>query len=78
MIKVLFFQTRIPISSSISYGQVTHGNLWFVYDSSKNRHGVASFQATDGNLKSLVATLEIVAVPQHKPIVTKNNQLMLR
>jgi len=51
---------------------------WFIHDNTKRRHGVATFRASDGSLSSETKTLDIVAVPQSKLVVTKNELLLLR
>ena len=60
------------------YKEIVQGNLWFVHDATKQRHGVATFQASDGSLTSETTSLDLVAVPQYKPIVTKNELVLLR
>ena len=64
--------------SRIPFKRVKEGNMWFVHDPTKQRHGVATLQAGDGSLTSESVTLDILAVPQHKPVVSKNNLVVLR
>lgn len=69
---------KIPVGERLPYEKVLNGALWFVHDSSQQRHGVAAFRATDNHLRSEQESLDIVVVSKSSPVVVRNNPIFVR
>nr|CAB3247083.1 extracellular matrix protein FRAS1 [Phallusia mammillata] len=68
---------KIPVGERLPYKKIADGGLWFIHDSSQQRHGVAVFRSTDGHLSSEPKSLDIAVVSKSRSVVVRNDPLFV-